>query len=209
MRKKALVVTAGLVHPSILARRLFHEILDGVPSVSCEFITSIEGARRLAAGGYDAVVLYLHRQAVSGEALKALDTFVKGGGGMLAVHSASASFKAHEAYYAILGGRFVKHGRVESFELSRQPGAAAMFGDIERISIKDEFYIHEYDLANQVHFARSTGKDIEPQVWTREYGRGRVFYLAPGHCARTMRNACIKALIARGLLWVCGAEGHA
>lgn len=200
--KKVLVVSDGVFHPSLSARRNFKTILDGMEDMWCEFATSIESLRLLSGGGFNAVTIYLHRKTVSDAALGALDNFVTGGGGFLAVHSASASFKTRERYFEILGGRFVSHGGVGLFELRRSTGE--LFGDIGGYTVHDELYLHEYDRSNTVHFYADTGGKKEPQVWTRACGRGRVCYFAPGHCARTMLLPGTAGIISGGLRWVSG-----
>ena len=42
---------------------------------------------------------------------RAFDGFVRAGGGVLAIHSATASFKGSPAYFEVLGGRFVGQGK--------------------------------------------------------------------------------------------------
>jgi type 1 glutamine amidotransferase len=206
MSKKILVISAGLAHPSWLARRYFHAVLAAVPGIACEFSTRVESLRRLESGRYDAVALYLHRQEISAAALAALDGFVAAGGGMLAVHSASASFKREDGFFKILGGRFVGHGPVGTFSIVPEKGAPGWFDAGESFTVRDELYIHEYDTDNTIHYSTAKASGSEPMVWTRTYGRGRVCYLAPGHLARTMKNARIGKIIERGLSWVAGVD---
>jgi type 1 glutamine amidotransferase len=206
MSKRILVISAGLVHPSWLARRYFHAVLAAVPDVACEFSTRVESLSRLERGRFDAVALYLHRQKISAAALSALDRFVAAGGGMLAVHSASASFKREDGFFKILGGRFVGHGPVGNFTIFPERGAPGWFDAGESFTIKDELYIHEYDTDNTIHYSTAKASGSEPMVWTRTYGRGRVCYLAPGHLAGTMRDTCIRKIIGQGLSWVAGGD---
>ncbi len=207
MKKRVLVISDGIVHPSILARRNFKGILTGIDGIECVFSSSIEALRSLSGGGFDALAVYLHRRAVSDEALAVLDDFVRGGGGFLPVHSASASFKTKSRWFDVIGGRFIGHGAIEPFTL--RGTERGIFEGIRDFTIKDELYLHEYDSTNTVHFVADTEKGPEPQVWTRSYGSGRVCYFAPGHRAAAMRHPGTAGVLARGLRWACGLDAGA
>jgi type 1 glutamine amidotransferase len=40
-----------------------------------------------------------------------------------------------------------------------------------------------------------------PAVWTRQWGKGRIFVATPGHDPETLKNPNVKTIIERGLLW--------
>nr|WP_246315770.1 ThuA domain-containing protein [Kineococcus aurantiacus] len=40
-----------------------------------------------------------------------------------------------------------------------------------------------------------------PAVWTRQWGKGRIFVATPGHDPQTLKNENVKTIIERGLLW--------
>ncbi|MEZ5304630.1 MAG: ThuA domain-containing protein [Verrucomicrobiales bacterium] len=46
----------------------------------------------------------------------------------------------------------------------------------------------------------------EPWTWTREPGKGKVFYTAYGHDQRTFSNPGFHELMYRGLMWAVGEE---
>ena len=114
--KRVLLVSEGLVHPPLTARRTLYRALASLEGLS------IQRARTLEAlpdhiNGLAALVLYIHHERVSDRALTTLDQFVSGGGGLLGVHSATASFKDRARYAEILGGHFA--GQVD-FRHARQ-----------------------------------------------------------------------------------------
>lgn len=205
--KKTLVISAGIVHPSVRARLYLRRLLKRTPGLECLLASSIEACRSLRAGGFAAVAIYLHRQGISQEALATLDEFVSGGGGLFALHSASASFKGHEGFFKILGGRFVTHGPVEGYTI-KQSGGDALFSPTAPFVLRDELYIHEYDSENEIHFFTERSNGAEPVVWTRSYGKGRVCYVAPGHRAATLLNPQMRDIIIRGLAWVSRSDEY-
>ncbi|MCS7282265.1 MAG: ThuA domain-containing protein [Anaerolineae bacterium] len=194
-----LLVTDGLIHPPLIGRLALHRALRRVPGLSFRHIPSLE---HLPADLSDcaALVLYYHHRTISAGALDRLDDFVRSGGGVLALHSATASFKDCPRYAEILGGRFVGHPPVQRLELRRVRDD--IFGEIEPFVVEDELYFHELRPPVTIHFVADHQGEEVPVVWTRHYGRGRVCYAVPGHTASSMSNETYQRLLQRALLWV-------
>ncbi len=202
MKPSVLVVSAGIVHPSLLARRFFKKILKETDGYSFVFTSSVEDLSLLNGTDFSSVVLYFHRSRISETALDALHDCVSRGGGLLAVHSASASFKAHSRYFDILGGRFISHGEIGPFDVQPEKNSSEMFSDLRPFSVVDELYIHEYQDEVTIHSTTDNQGSKEPMVWTKKFGKGRVFYCALGHRASVMRIPEVKQIIQRGLTWI-------
>lgn len=201
--RKVLLVTDGLVHPPLLARKNLVQALVALDGFHFEHIRSLENLPEKLTE-FSAVVLYFHHKGISEKALARLRDFVAQGGGVLALHSATASFKEQLGYFDILGGRFTGHGKVEKFEVRRVKDE--IFGGIESFVVKDELYLHETQSGIDVHFtARHEGKDI-PAVWTYQYGKGRICYAVGGHRTETMKNESYQKILQRGLIWVSKYE---
>jgi type 1 glutamine amidotransferase len=201
-----LLVSAGLVHPSLLARFWLRRALAALPGIRFRRAASLEALPGLPPGAFRAIVFYAHHAAISPAALECLDGFLQAGGGLLAVHSASASFKEESRYHDILGGRFVDHGPVEEFVVQPAAPNDEVFDGISAFSVRDELYRHEYDAANRIHFYTQVGDKREPVVWTRRRGQGRVCYCALGHTVSVMRQPPVHQVLQRGLAWVCSKE---
>lgn len=194
-----LLVTDGLVHPPLAGRLALHRTLRRLPGFSFRHVSSLE---RLPAdlSSCTALVLYYHHKTLSAGALERLEGFVRNGGGVLAIHSATASFKETPAYFDILGGRFTGHPPVQRLEMRRVRDD--VFGEVEPFAVRDELYFHELRPDVTVHFVVSHQGEEIPVVWTYRYGRGRVCYAAPGHTAASMFNGAYQRLLQRALRWV-------
>lgn len=207
--KNILFVTDGIFHPPLLGRLRLHKLLspplplgEGVGVRENFSFVHVSSLEKLPAdlSSFSAFVLHFHHKTISESALKRLDLFVQNGGGILALHAATASFKQTLPYFKILGGRFVGHGKVENIEVKRVRDD--IFSDIDNFIVKDELYLHELEPSIEVHFtAKHEGKDI-PVVWTYRCGRGKVCYAVPGHTTGTMMNKTYQQLLKRGLEWV-------
>ena len=197
--KKVLLVTDGIFHPTYFGRLALHKSLKQLDGFSFEHVSSLNKLPPKL-GSFSALVLHFHHKTISNGALMQLDSFVQNGGGILAIHAATASFKKSLPYFKILGGRFIGHGKVEIFKVQRVRDD--VFAGIENFVVKDELYVHELEQSIEVHFtAKHEGKDI-PVVWTYRYGKGKVCYALPGHISATMSNLTYQKILRRGLEWV-------
>jgi len=196
------LVSDGIVHPPLLARKALHKTLaelDGFEFRRLRSMEKLPGDLK----DYAAMVIYIHHKEISATALKALDEFVSQGGGILGVHTATASFKQQLGYFEILGGRFTGHGPVEHFQV-KPVANSDIFAGIPAFVVKDELYIHELEPGIETHFtATHDGQEI-PAVWTHRFGQGRVCYTVPGHRTASLLNPTFQKILQRGLAWVCG-----
>lgn len=182
--------------------------LSALPGYRFHRTASLENLPDTVAEHYAAIVLYIHRQQISATALERLENFVGQGGGLLAVHSAAASFKREQRFTQLLGGRFVGHGPVQRFTVQPSLEQDPVFGRVREFQVQDELYRHEWDAGNRIHFFTSAAgsQALEPVVWTRQYQMGRVCYCSLGHRAAVLRHPAVSAILNRGLAWVCSPE---
>jgi uncharacterized protein len=205
MKKRVLVVSKGFIHPSAVCRAYLRRLLKALCGFSFVFSGTLKGLQRLGSEPFDAVILYYHEKKICDEALQALLHFAGGGGGVLALHSAMASFKTNQAYQELLGGRFTGHGKIDKIQVY-STDSQQLFLEKRAFSIKDELYIHEYDSHNEVILACDNQGREEPVLWTRGYGSGRVCYFAPGHMPNVFRSKEVKKVIQGALNWACRLE---
>ena len=214
MSKKILLVCSGVFHPNLWAQRVLKKTLTELPGFSFVQVKNMDKLPAIDLREFAGMVLYYHDKTISPDALQAFVSYVENGGGVLAVHGASASFKKEEKYFEVLGGRFVEHGKVENFELLPNSDADDIFGQGVRFTVYDEIYRHEYDADNTIHYyveieGGENTKNIllkEPIVWTRVYGNGRVCYCALGHTASALKQPQSQTILRRGLQWISGSR---
>jgi uncharacterized protein len=209
VKKRILVVSAGVVHPTCSARRRLDGIIRRLGGIEYTTVRDVESLTRLPGGTFDGVVLYFHRRHISDGALDALDSFVGGGGGLLAIHGASASFKKIPRYFDILGGGFVSHGAIEPYTVFRVGKADPAFSVSEPFVVTDELYIHRYTSDVTVRYATETAGTTEPVVWTRLHGRGRVCYVSLGHRSAVLADESVRRIVSDALTFIVGLERKA
>ncbi len=138
----------------------------------------------------------------------AIDPFLARGGGLVYIHWAvdgrgQQEEMAKRIGLSALGGQIrYRHG-----ELDIDFGPAAehpIARNFERIQWVDESY---WKLTGDPADIRLLGTsaeegDAQPQFWTVERGRGRVFVSIPGHYMWTFDDPAFRTLLLRGIAWV-------
>ena len=153
---------------------------------------------------------------LSARSKRALLSFVRRGGAFVGTHSATNTFDGWPPFQRMLGARFVHHPPAQTgrilVENRRHP---ATRGRPRVFPARDETYEFRTPPRPRVNvLARVDPDSIEgervrdlPVVWSRRYGRGRVFYSALGHFgaawAPGTRNGRI---VAGGLRWALRLE---
>ena len=156
---------------------------------------------------YHAVMLYNNHLTVTRPQISALLAFVANGGGLVALHCASASFQNSEEFIRLIGGAFKSHGTGTFSTVRVAPEHPAIKG-VPAFESWDETYVHSR--LNPVdrtvlEVRRDNGRD-EPYTWVRTYGKGRVFYTAWGHDQRTWGQPGFQQLVERGVRWSVGGK---
>lgn len=154
---------------------------------------------------YQALILYNNHPTVSRPELTALLAFVQGGGGLVVLHCASASFQNSEEFIKLVGAAFKSHG-TGTFSAVRVAGDHPAIRGVPVFESWDETYVHtKHNPVNrEVLEVRREGGHDEPWTWIRSQGKGRVFYTAWGHDERTWANPGFQQLVERGLRWAVG-----
>ncbi|MDY3561519.1 ThuA domain-containing protein [Gemmata sp. JC673] len=153
-------------------------------------------------GGYDALMIYANHTKISEEQEKALLEYVEGGKGFVPVHCASYCFLNSPKYVALVGAQFRSHG-TGTFRTETVKADHPIMQGFKSFSSWDETYVHtkHNEQGRTVLEVRAEGDLKEPWTWVREQGRGRVFYTAWGHDARTWSHEGFHNLLERGLRW--------
>jgi len=141
----------------------------------------------------------------------ALQHFVRGGGGIVAIHAAADSHYHWPWYARLIGGRFARHPeRTSKGQVTVvAPTDPAVLGLPRSVERTDEwYYFEDYDPVSKVLVTldpSSIGeRDTNPNpiAWTRQINEGRVFYTAMGHTTESYSEPFFLQHVANGLDWV-------
>lgn len=155
---------------------------------------------------YDLVVFYWTLGELNEEQKRGLMNFVAAGKGFATFHSGADSFRGDPDYRAFVGGYFVGHPAYRQYQVSVTEEKSPITAGIEEFLITDEQYFTDYDprvkvLANALY----RGKPW-PVIWTKDWGKGRVFYSALGHDSKACQQEMFKRTLLRGAQWAAGRQ---
>jgi hypothetical protein len=174
----------------------------------------------------DLIVQCVSMSEISAPAIKGLREAVVAGTGFAGWHGGIVdSYRMNSDYLQLVGGQFVKHPSkvpeeirgdgADSFlphtiditALGRDHEITRGIPDFELTT--EQYWVLHDDLndvlATTTHPARPDQpwhrRVISPAVWTRAWGAGRVFVATPGHDTEVLRDANVRTIVERGLLW--------
>ncbi len=151
---------------------------------------------------YDALLIYANINEIKPAQEKALIDYVEGGGAFVPLHCASYCFLNSPKYIALVGAQFLRHG-TGTFDTKIVDPSHPIMKGFEPFRTWDETYVHHKHNEQDRHVlqVRAEGQGEEPWTWVRTQGKGRVFYTAYGHDARTWQNPGFQDLVERGIRW--------
>ncbi|MBI2300064.1 MAG: ThuA domain-containing protein [Armatimonadetes bacterium] len=151
---------------------------------------------------FELLVFYYTVGDITDAQKNGLLNWVASGKGFVGSHSAADSFRGSPEYRALVGGYFVTHPHYRSYQVSvldHEHPIMAGLGD--EFQVTDEQYIMAWDRRNHVLANALWKGDTMPVAWTKEWGAGRVFYLALGHDPAACEQEVYQTLLVRGARW--------
>lgn len=162
-------------------------------------------------GVLDLIIPMITMSTIEKPELDGLTGAVRAGTGLAGCHGMMCdSFRNETEYQFMTGGQWVSHpGNIIDYRVNiTQPEDPIMFG-LQDFEYRSEQYYMHVDPSNRVlATTRFTGEHLSdvdgvvmPVVWTRRYGKGRVFYSALGHTDAEFAVVTMATIFERGALW--------
>jgi type 1 glutamine amidotransferase len=174
----------------------------------------------------DLVVQVNTMSTITKEEFAGLQAAVLSGTGMAGWHGGIAdSYRDNADYLHMIGGQFAHHAgkdpaertgeqsdnyipyTVRFTELGRSHPITAGLDDFDLVSEQYWVLSDEYNdvLATTTQAVRpwdAWNRPVTaPAIWTRQWGRGRIFVSAPGHRLEILDTPPVREIIQRGMLW--------
>jgi type 1 glutamine amidotransferase len=162
---------------------------------------------------YDVLVFYTTGYQLNELQERALQTFVEEGGGLVALHGASASFRNSKVRTTLVGGSFAGHiPGTHKLTITIADEKHPITAGVSSFEVVDEEYKHKLADDVQRHVVarfkeRPKGSDPNANndiIWTRAIGKGRVVYNALGHGKEAWENPAWQKITIQGILWAAG-----
>jgi type 1 glutamine amidotransferase len=226
--RQALVVRGGWEgHQPVEATDLFIPYLKGQGFAVTVADSPAPYADPDLMGGIDLIVQCMTMSTIEKDQLQGLIAAVEAGTGLAGWHGGIADAYRNSAdYLQLIGGQFVAHAaRMPPAERTGEqsdnyvphrivmtPAAAdhpitAGVGDFELTTEQYWVLADDYNdvLATTTTATRPWGAwqrpVTAPAIWTRQWGRGRVFVATPGHKVDILQDPNVRTIVERGLLW--------
>ena len=154
---------------------------------------------------YQVIVNFMTFLEPTDAQINALLDAVEGGKGFVGIHGATVTFWNQPRYLEMIGGKFIEHDPNKLFTVKVRTARAVekspITEGVDDFEIQDELYIIEGDITQWQILARAEGHAI---VYTKQWGKGRVYSNALGHDAVAMDVPAFQILITRGVQWAAG-----
>jgi type 1 glutamine amidotransferase len=135
--------------------------------------------------------------------------WIESGKALVGIHAAADTFHGWPAFITLLGAEFDYHREQAKVRvLIDDPKHPATEGLVAPIELFDEIYLYKNFDRARVHMLLSldrhpnTGEPgFYPVAWTREQGKGRVFYTSPGHRDEVVQADWFGRHLLGGIRW--------
>jgi hypothetical protein len=165
---------------------------------------------------YDVIVQNFHNvktPAISDKAKENLLSFVRDGKGFVCFHMSSASWQDWSEWHKLVGRYWIKsgpaekrsgHGKRGKFTVKVVAPDNPITQGIKDFEVDDELYaklVGDEKINVLVEADSEWSKKTEPLVFTKDYGKGRVYHNCFGHDVKALENPSFRLLWARGVEW--------
>lgn len=190
-------------HDAVKLPEMLERVLEDTGRFAITISQDRDLFKRESISKFDVVMLYTTRVELNPEQEKGLIEFVDGGGGLVSIHSSTSMDMKSDAFWKLLGGRFLKHG-AGRFKVKITGKSHPIVQGMTDFEVTDETYRHTFCPGSKLITLMRRESDSEPVTWVQYYGKGRVFDTALGHDNRTWSNPNFQQLITRALDWAAG-----
>lgn len=165
-----------------------------------------------------------NNEAFSADAQReAFQRYIRAGGGFAGIHSASGSERKWPYFWSVLGGKFLRHPKLQKFTVRVKDAGHPATRDLPAsFDWVDECYYTEelnpdikpllvtdpakLDDPRKAEYPGDRFGDSLPLAWHHNFDGGREFYTALGHKKEDYSNPILYKHILGGVLWVMGEK---
>lgn len=171
-------------------------------SYQFDIFHSVKDFSHLSILKYSIVIIYVNIRKIENNHYNKLKDFVKNGGSLLTLHASTNSFRNQPSSLDILGARFIRHGLIQKYKIHRIATSEIFSEEINELEIEDELFRQEYHPEIKIHYHYKGRSVVEPMVWSKTYGKGKILGIFPGHKVETFQNAHYRKIIQKSLKWL-------
>lgn len=167
-----------------------------------ELFTNLEDLSQLVRTHFNALIIYVNIKRMRDRIFNKVDEFIQSGGGLLSLHSTTASFSNQPRFTEIVGARFVRHGPITEYLVQPSGSQSEVYSGLSEFIVEDELYRQRYAKTAIEQFVYRGKRFVEPLIWINHYRQGRIVGISPGHRTETLNNPKMVIIIRRSLEWL-------
>jgi type 1 glutamine amidotransferase len=170
---------------------------------SLECLTDREGLRTV-----DLLVPNWTMGQITDDQVAGLVQAVEAGTGLAGLHGGMGdAFRGAIAYQWVVGGQFMAHpGGQVPYTVHIVDRSHPITAGLDDFEVTTEQYYMLVDPANHVLATTQFGPVTMPVVWTKTFGKGRVFYCSLGHDLSIVTREPVATLLRRGLAFAARGD---
>jgi type 1 glutamine amidotransferase len=213
---KALITRGGWEgHQPVETSEVFRDILaqDGFEVEIVDTLDCFLDAEALKA--YDLIVPIWTMTTITKEQTEGILAAIESGVGLAGNHGGMCdAFRQDVRWQFMTGGQWVAHpgnaGVTYEINIRKSAASPIIYGINDFRITSEQYYVHVDPVNNVLASTRfpvyggphaSNGCVDVPVVWTKYWGKGRVFYNSLGHHADAFEIPEARELMRRGFLW--------
>ncbi|HTI68927.1 MAG TPA: ThuA domain-containing protein [Candidatus Limnocylindria bacterium] len=191
-------------HDYPLWQERWTKLLALADGVSVEKATSWPSKEKWATA--NVVVFYHDNPAWQASLAPDLDAFLKRGGGLVFLHWSLNSYKDKNELAERIGRTWAADSKFKYGPEELRFSASQIVAGFKTSPFVDEAYWKLSAPVGDLQTLVETAEDgeMQPQVWTKTAGAGRVFVCIPGHFTWTHDDPLYRVLVLRGIAWSAG-----
>ena len=202
--KKALIVQGGWDghKPKEIADILAVQLRQNNFEVTIS--DTLDAFRDLPLTDFNLIVPNWTMGTIKPEQLKPVLAAVESGVGLAGLHGGMCdSFRNECDWQYMTGGQWVAHPGNDGahYKVLIDGEKSPITEGISAFEVTTEQYYMHVDPANTVLATTRFGSVVMPVVWTKSWGKGRVFYSSLGHRPDVVAMEPVITLMTRGMLW--------
>ena len=220
MKRKALILYGGWDgHQPEQVMEIFRKLLE-TESFSVEVSDSVAVlGNQSKLKSLDLIVPHWTMGTITDDQLNSVCSAVRGGVGIAGCHGGMCdAFRAAPEWHFMTGGQWVAHPGNDgvAYQVRITDPTHPITAGMRDFEVRSEQYYLHVDPAVKVlattRFPLADGPHVGngpvdmPVVWTKLYGKGRVFYSSLGHQANVVDRPEALELMRRGFVWAAAGK---
>lgn len=129
---------------------------------------------------------------------------IRNGVGFATFHGGINWFE-EDKYYEMIGGFYLNDAPFDEFQICIKNNYHPITKDVNDFRSSGEIYNMQFDPSNNILATIQTQDFTRPYAWTKNYGKGKVFYSMGAHDLVNLCDESCLDIITNGITW-CGKK---